>query len=88
MSKQTQLVGDFAYGMGKTDGVNKVVAEIENAADFYHSMFLEPDDEFRKTQWLTALDILERVQNLEEGSLLAQHSTECDCMADQVSLGE
>ena len=84
MSKQTQLVGDFAFITGRND----VITEIEKAADFYHSMFLEPDDVWRKTQFETALDILERIQDLEEGSLREQHATECDCLADQVSLGE
>jgi hypothetical protein len=76
------------YQIGRETGIDKVVSEIEKAADFYHSMFLEPDDEWRKTQFETALDILERVQNLEEGSLREKHTIECGCLVDQVSLGE
>jgi hypothetical protein len=76
------------YQIGRETGIDKVVSEIEKVADFYHSMFLEPDDVWRKTQFETALDILERVQNLEEGSLREKHFNECDCLADQVSLGE
>jgi hypothetical protein len=76
------------YRMGRETGAGYVISEIEKAADYYHSMFLEPDDEFRKTQWLTALDILERVMDLEEGSLAEKHTDECGCLLDQVSLGE
>jgi hypothetical protein len=55
---------------------------IENTADFYHSMFLEPDDVWRKTQWETALDILDRVRGQEEGTSLKNHLLYCDTCND------
>ena len=74
MSKKTQLVGDFAF----LTGTNSVIEKINNAADFYHSMFLEPSDTWRQTQWLTALDILDRVRGQEEGTSLKNHLLDCD----------
>jgi hypothetical protein len=51
---------------------------IEQTADYYHSMISDTSpywlDDYR-----TALDILERVQGLPEGSLMIEHNNTCDC---------
>ena len=51
---------------------------LRTTADFYHSMDIDPENDFRYIQWITALDLLERVEGLEEGSLLAAHDEECE----------
>jgi hypothetical protein len=54
---------------------------LRTTADFYHSMDIDPENDFRYIQWITALELLERVEGLEEGSLLANHDKDygADC---------
>ena len=67
--------------MAKKKTFADAVKTLEITADFFHSMDIDETNDFRFIQWTTALDLLERVQDLEEGSLLAKHDEEygADC---------
>ena len=57
------------------------IATIELTADYYHSMITVDSPYWYHSYW-TALDLLERIQGLEEGSLLRAHfdsGPECSC---------
>lgn len=56
----------------------EAIKTLEQTADFYHSMILEADDVWRRTQFETALDLLERVQDLPEDSLIIAHRETCE----------
>lgn len=58
--------------------VTKVLATIEATADYYHSMISEDSPYWYHNYW-AALDLLERIQGLEENSLMAEHDKTCGC---------
>jgi hypothetical protein len=51
---------------------------IEDTADFYHSMFLEPDDQYWEYSFLASMDLLDRIQDLPEGTSLEKHHALCE----------
>jgi len=55
---------------------------LETTADYYHSMISDTSP-YWADDYRTALDLIERVRGLPEGSLLEQHNTSCDCDLDQ-----
>jgi len=58
------------------------IKTLEITADFFHSMDIDPDNDFRFIQWITALELIERIQGLDEGWLVSQHDkqygSDCD----------
>ena len=54
------------------------IKTLMETADYYHSMILEDDDEWRRTQFETALDLLEHVQDLPEDCLIIAHRENCE----------
>ena len=62
------------------------IQTIENTADYYHAMILEADDTYRIAQFETALDLLERIQNLEENSLAEKHLQGCESCQELLGL--
>jgi hypothetical protein len=54
---------------------------IHDTADYYHSMnaSAKPDYTYWATAYMTALDLIERIQDLPEGSMLTLHDITCDC---------
>ena len=57
------------------------ISIIETTADYYHSMTSWDSPYWYHNFW-AALDLLERIQGLEEGSLLTEHFEQypdCDC---------
>ena len=59
---------DYAYA----------IKTIDQTADYYHSMILEKDDVYWMNAYETALDLLERVQDLPEDSLIIAHRENCE----------
>jgi Iap family predicted aminopeptidase len=51
---------------------------IRDTADYYHSM-LDHDTQYWWHNYWAALDLLERIQGLPEGSLMKDHDLVCDC---------
>jgi hypothetical protein len=51
---------------------------LDQTADYYHSLILEADDHYWQNAYETALDLLERVQGLEEMTLVNEHANTCE----------
>ncbi len=56
---------------------------ISTTADYYHSMVDDGSSYWWHNYW-AALDLLERIQGLPEGSLMNAHFAASDCDCDKV----
>ena len=60
------------------------IKTLVDTADYYYSMYGAEveEDTYWFEKWLTALDLLERAQGLQEGSLYEQHLEKCSVCMD------
>lgn len=64
------------------------IKTLTDTADFYYSMYgaeIDENDTYWFEKWRTALELIERVQGLEENSLYLAHMEKCEfCEAQNI----
>jgi hypothetical protein len=70
---------DIAVSIATKAEQDRIIKIIDDTADFYHQMIADKGDYWTKA-YMTALDLLERIQGLEENSLANAHDLTCDCI--------
>ena len=58
--------------------LKQAIEVMETTADFYHQM-IDHKGDYWTSAYITAMDLLERIQGLPENSLMLEHDKSCDC---------